>query len=224
MKSVLATVAVLLCLPLSASPQASAPAAAESADARRERAQKIAAVVQALALEEGGHVADIGAGDGLYEISLSRAAGASGRVYAEDIDEKGAIKQLHERVAGAHLANVEVILGTPDDPKLPAATLDGVLMVITYHEVADYRKMLEHVFAALKPGGRLVVVDMMPHKTLARPRADQTKNHVIAAALAESEIREAGFEVLSRDDHFIDNPDEESTRWMIVFRKPAPLP
>jgi len=62
---------------------------------------------------------------------------------------------------------------------------------------------------------------MSPHKTLNRPRADQVKNHVIAADLAESEIREAGFEVVSRDDRFIDSPDEESTRWMIVFRKPA---
>jgi len=64
---------------------------------------------------------------------------------------------------------------------------------------------------------------MTPNKTLSRPRADQVKNHVIAPNLAESEIRQAGFEVVSRDDHFIDRPDEEYTRWMIVFRKPAPL-
>jgi hypothetical protein len=93
-------------------------------------------------------------------------------------------------------------------------------MVITYHEVADHENMLEHVLAALKPEGRFVVVDMTPHKTLSRPRADQAKNHVIAPDLAETEIRGAGFAVVSRDDHFIDNPDEESTRWMIVFKKP----
>jgi hypothetical protein len=92
-------------------------------------------------------------------------------------------------------------------------------MVITYHEVNDSQKMLEHVAAALKRGGRFVVVDMAPHKTLTRPRADQVKNHVIAPDIAESEILSAGFEVISRDDHFIDKPDEESTRWMIVFRK-----
>jgi predicted methyltransferase len=79
---------------------------------------------------------------------------------------------------------------------------------------------MEHVSAALKPGGRLVIVDMAPHKTATRPRADQTKNHVISADLVASEVAAAGFEIALRDDHFIDNPDDESTRWMIVFRKP----
>jgi ubiquinone/menaquinone biosynthesis C-methylase UbiE len=141
-------------------------------------------------------------------------------VYAEDINP-GALKRLRERVEDGHLANVQVIEGAPDDPKLPAGALDCALMVIMYHEIAEPQKLLEHVRAALKPGGRLVVVDQMPCKTLARPRADQVKNHVVAPGIVESEIREAGFEVVSRDDHFIDRPDEESTRWMIVFRKPT---
>ena len=211
---------VLLCAGLLLSP-AARPQTPESADARRERNLKIPEVIRALGLKEGSKVADIGAGDGFYDTLLSRAVGPGGRVYAEDIDEKGAIKQLHERVDKDHLENVEVILGAPDDPKLPVGTLDGVLMVITYHEIAGYEKMLEQVRAALKEGGRLVVVDMAPQKTITRPRADQVKNHVIAADLAESEIRHAGFDVVSRDDHFIDHPDEESTRWMIVFRKPV---
>lgn len=114
-----------------------------------------------------------------------------------------------------------MIEGGAADPKLPAGSLDGVLMVIMDHEVEDHQAMLEHVKAALKTGGRFVVVDMAPHKTLTRPRGDQTKNHVIDAGLVESEVREAGFEVVSREDHFIDRPDEESTRWMMVFRKPG---
>ena len=223
MKAAILALGVLLCLPPSGSAQASGcPAPSkESADAKRERDLKIPEIVQALGLTEGAKVADIGAGDGFYEISLSRAVGPQGRVYAEDIDEKGAIKKLQERVDKDHLGNVDVILGAPDDPKLPSGALDAVLTVISYHEVADYTKVLEHIMAALKPGGRFVVVDMMPHKTLTRPRADQVKNHVIAADLAEIEIHQAGFEVVLRDDHFIDNPDEESTRWMIVFRKPV---
>jgi len=204
------------CLLVAPAARAQAP---EPADAKREHDLKIPEIIRALGLKEGSKVADIGAGDGFYDMAMSRTVGAAGRVYAEDIDEKGAIKRLHERVDKNHLENVEVILGVPDDPKLPAGTLDGVLMVIMYHEVADHEKMLEHVRDALKDGGRLVIVDMAPHKTLIRPRADQTKNHVIAADLAESEIRHAGFDLLSRDDHFIDNPDEESTRWMIVSRK-----
>jgi ubiquinone/menaquinone biosynthesis C-methylase UbiE len=208
----------------SAQPASNSTTSKDSADAKRERDLKIPEIVRALEVKDGSNVADIGAGSGFYELSLSRAAGKEGRVYAEDIDEKGAIKRLNKRVHQDHLRNMKVILGTPDDPKLPAGTLDGVLMIITYHEIADHQKMLEHIMAALKPGGRFVVVDMTPHKTLTRPRADQTKNHVIDPTLAESEIHQAGFEIVSRDDHFIDNPDEESTRWMIVFRKPPGRP
>jgi ubiquinone/menaquinone biosynthesis C-methylase UbiE len=146
---------------------------------------------------------------------MSRAVGAEGRVYAEDISS-GAIKRLHQRLDEDHLGNVDVIEGVAEDPKLPA-DLDAVLMVITYHEIPDHEKMLKYVLAALRHGGRFVVVDMTLNKTRSRPRADQVKNHVMAPDLAEAEIRESGFAVLSRDDHFIDNPDEESTRWMIVF-------
>ncbi len=221
-KPVILTLGVFLCVAPVGWAQDSGCAAAgcDSAESKRERELKIPEILEALKLAHGSSVADIGAGDGQYEASLSRAAGRGGRVYAEDIDEKRAIKDLKDRVAKDHLDNIEVVIGTPDDPKLPAGALDGILMVITYHEITAYQKMLEHVLASLKPGGRFVVVDMMPHKTLSRPRADQTKNHVIAADVAESEIRQAGFEVVSRDDHFIDRPDEESTRWMIVFRKP----
>jgi len=192
----------------------------DPADVKRERELRIPEILQALALKEGDSVADVGAGDGFYDASLSRTVGAGGRVYAEDIDEKGSIKSLHERISKNRLGNVEVILGAPDDPKLPLGALDGVLMVIAYHEVEDPGKMAARILAALKPGGRFVVVDMIPHRTLTRPRAAQVKNHVIAPDLAESELRGAGFEVVSRDDRFIDNPDEESVRWMIVFRKP----
>jgi len=146
-----------------------------------------------------------------------------GHVYAEDINP-GAIKRTRERADGQHLDNVETILGTPDDPKLREGSLDAALMVIVYHEIESPQAMLGHLKAALKPGGLLVIVEMMPHKTINRPRADQTKNHVIAADIVESEVRQAGFEVVSRDGHFIHNPDEESTRWMIVFRKPAARP
>jgi ubiquinone/menaquinone biosynthesis C-methylase UbiE len=192
--------------------------AADSLRARRDRYFKIPEILQALELSEGSRAADIGAGDGEYEVALSVAVGAAGRVYAEDIKAE-AIKLLRKRVDENHLTNVDVIEGLEADPKLPGG-LDAVLMVITYHEIADHETMLRHILAALKPGGRFVVVEMAPNKTLTRPRGDQVKNHVLARTLAESEIGKAGFEILSHDDHFLDYPDEESTRWMSVFRKP----
>jgi ubiquinone/menaquinone biosynthesis C-methylase UbiE len=182
---------------------AGSSAATDAEQAKRERDLKMPEIILALELKERSKVADIGAGSGDYEAAMSRAVGTEGRVYAED-NSSDSIKRLRERVKKDHLGNVEVIEGAAEDPKLPSGELDAVLMVITYHEIADYQKMLEHVVTALKPGGRLVVVDMAPHKTLSRPREVQVKNHVIAPDFVESEIRQAGFEVLSRDDHFID--------------------
>jgi len=195
------------------------PAAGPDAYSKHEHNLKMPEIVSAMQLHAGSKAADIGAGWGDFEPALSRAAGAEGQVYAEDITPE-AIRQLHQRIRKNHLRNVKVIQGVADDPALPPGEFDAVLMVIMYHEVANPQKMLEHVKAALKPGGHLVIVDMPPRKTINRPRADQTKNHVIAADTVESEVRQAGFEVVSRDDHFIDRPDEESTRFMIVFRKP----
>ena len=219
MKPQLRTLAFFVYVPCAMWAQTSATTSSNTAS--EEDKLKIPQIVEALGLKPGSSVADIGAGSGTYEPSLSKAVAATGHVYAEDIDEKGAVKRLREKVSKDQLQNVDVILGKEDDPKLPQNALDGVLMVIMYHEIAEPAKVLEHVRSALKPGGRLVIVDMTPHKTINRSRADQTKNHVIAPDLAASEVRQAGFEILSRDDHFIDNPDEESTRWMIVFVKPA---
>jgi ubiquinone/menaquinone biosynthesis C-methylase UbiE len=199
--------------------QSTSAAASESADARLQRELRVPEIAKMVASRPGAKVADIGAGDGLYEHALSDAVGADGRVYAEDITESS-VKRLKERLTKEHLDNVEVILGTADDPKLPDGALDGVLMVIMYHEIANPPVMLEHVKTALRAGGRLVIVDMPPRKTATRPRADQVKNHVIAADLVAGEVTSAGFEVVSRDDHFVDKPDDESTRWIIVFRKP----
>jgi len=94
-------------------------------------------------------------------------------------------------------------------------------MVNVYHEVEPYREMLAHVFEALKPGGRFVIVDNMPHKTKSRPRADQAKNHVLSPELAEPEFNAAGFQIISRQDDFIDRPDEEDAKWMIICRRPS---
>ena len=218
--SVMRTAALIFATLLCWAPAAGAQPPGSEAQAKREQNLKMPDIVRAMGLVEGSKAADIGAGGGYYEPAMSRAVGTGGHVYAEDISADE-IRQLHKLVDESHLANVEVIEGTADDPKLPEGALDSALMVIMYHEIADHEAMLKHVLAALKPGGRLVIVDMTPHKTISRPRADQVKNHVIAPDLAEAEVRSAGFEVVSRDDHFIDRPDEESTRWMIVFRKPA---
>lgn len=187
--------------------------------AKERRKAQEGRIIEALGLHEGSVVADIGAGSGGFEGAFAAAVGAKGRVYAEDIDQKHAIPELKKKISKEHWKNVQTILGTADDPKLPAPSkLDGVVMVIMYHEIAKPDQVLAKVNAALKPGGRLVIVDMHPHRTASRPRADQVKNHVIAADLVLQEVTAAGFELVLRDDKVVDYPDEESSRFMLVFR------
>lgn len=195
-------------------------AAAAAQDERRENAVKLPEILEALAIDAGSQVADIGAGAGFYTARLARKVGPTGRVFAVDIDEKYAIPKLKELVEKQLFTNVDVILSQPADPKLAAGSLDAALFVNAYHEVEPYREMLAHVLEALKPGGRLVVVDNMPQHTRPRPRADQAKNHVLAPEVAEPEFRAAGFEIVARRDDFIDRPDEEDVKWMIVCRRP----
>ncbi len=190
-------------------------------DELREKAVKLPEILDALGISAGSQVADIGAGEGFFTARMAKKVGPAGRVYAVDIDDKSAIPKLKELVEKQSLANVSVIHSKPADPKLPSGGLDAALMVIVYHEVEPYREMLAHVLESLKPGGRFVVVDNMPHKTRSRPRADQAKNHVLSPEVAEPEFRAAGFEVVARRDDFIDRPDEEEVKWMIVCRRPV---
>lgn len=191
------------------------------AEEKREKAVKLPEILEALAISTGSHVADIGAGGGFFTARLAKQVGPTGRVFAVDIDDKYAIPKLKELVEKQSLTNVRVILSQPADPKLTAGSLDAALFVNAYHEVEPYGEMLSHIMEALKPGGRLVVVDNMPQHTRPRPRADQAKNHVLAPEVVEPEFRAAGFEVVARLDDFIDRPDEEDVKWMIICRRPV---
>jgi ubiquinone/menaquinone biosynthesis C-methylase UbiE len=115
-------------------------------------------IMDALGVAEGSVVADIGAGGGWFTIRLARRVGANGLVYAEDIQPQ-MLEATMRRVARESLRNVRPVLGTAEDPRLPAAALDAVLIVDTYHELDNPDAMLRNLAAALKPQGRLGVVD-----------------------------------------------------------------
>jgi len=199
---------------------AQAPASPSAEEEKREQAIKLPEILEALAISIGSQVADIGAGGGFFTSRLAKKVAPAGRVFAVDIDDKYAIPKLKELVEKQSLTNVSVILSQPADPKLPMGSLDAALFVNAYHEVEPYREMLSHIMQSLKPGGRMVVVDNMPQKTRSRPRSDQTKNHVLAPEVAEPELIAAGFEIVARRDDFVDRPDEEDAKWMIVCRRP----
>lgn len=191
-----------------------------SAERKRELEIRSAEMIAAAQLAPGARVADIGAGDGFLAARLSRAVGPSGRVWAVDIDRITALPALRKRRKKEKLRNLEVVAANQAIPALPFAELDAAFLVLSYHEVTAYREMLAELRRALKPGGRMVVVDLVPCRTQGKARATQAKAHALAPEYAEAEFRDAGFDIASRDDHFIDRPDEEQARWMIVCRRP----
>lgn len=124
----------------------------------RDAWQKPDEIMDALGIADGATVADVGAGGGWFTVRLARRVGPNGTVYAEDIQPQ-MIDAIELRVQREGLDNVQTTLGTPDDPKLPARSANAVLIVDTYHEVEDPVTLLGNVVRALKPQGRVGIVD-----------------------------------------------------------------
>jgi SAM-dependent methyltransferase len=115
-------------------------------------------IMDSLGIAEGSIVADIGAGGGWFTIRLARRVGANGIVYAEDIQPQ-MLESTMRRVRREGLGNVERVLGTAEDARLPAGRLDAVLIVDTYHELENPEALLRNIARSLKPQGRVGVVD-----------------------------------------------------------------
>jgi len=115
-------------------------------------------IMDAMGIADASVVADIGAGSGWFTIRLARRVGPQGLVYAEDVQPE-MINAITRRVQREGLTNVKAVRGLNSDPRLPAGSLDAVLVVDAYHEVEDRVTMLANLARALKPQGRLGVVD-----------------------------------------------------------------
>ena len=124
----------------------------------REQEEAPSKAIEALELKPGMVVADIGAGSGYYTSRISTRLGATGRVYATDI-QPGMIELLNRRVASEGLSNVTTILGAMDDPKLPPRSIDLAIMVDVYHELQQPQLFLQRLKDAFKPAGRLVLLE-----------------------------------------------------------------
>jgi ubiquinone/menaquinone biosynthesis C-methylase UbiE len=115
-------------------------------------------IMDAMGIADGSVVGDIGAGSGWFTIRLARRVGPQGLVYAEDVQAE-MISAISRRVQREGLTNVKAVLGVGSDPRLPARSLDAVLIVDAYHEMQDRVTMLSNLARALKPQGRIGVVD-----------------------------------------------------------------
>ncbi|HSC29177.1 MAG TPA: methyltransferase domain-containing protein, partial [Vicinamibacterales bacterium] len=210
-----------LVLVLVAAAVAAATAQERSAhEARREQWQRVGDILETMGVRPGSMVADIGAGDGFFTTRLATAVGPSGRVYAVDISDQ-ALARLRRRLADDGAENVIVIKGAPDDPRLPNGTLDAALIVNAYHEMDEHQAMLAALRRALKPDGRLVIVEPISERRRGASRAEQVRSHEIAPEHVVAEARSAGFRIVSLQDPFAERDND--VEWLIVLQTgPAP--
>lgn len=163
-----------------------------STERDRDNRNEASTVMDLAAIRSGLSVADIGAGEGYYTVRLAERVGAKGRVLAQDIDGD-ALRRLGSRVEKDRLDNVSIKPGAPDDPRLPERSFDRVFMVHMYHEVTEPYAFAWRIWPSLKPGGRVVVVDV----------DRSTDQHGIPPALLICEMEAVGF----RLDEFHRKPE-----------------
>ncbi len=155
---------------------------------RDERLQ-INRVMDILGVVPGKTVADIGAGSGWFTVRAARRVGAAGVVYAVDINPES-IRYVDGRAKKEKLNNVKTILGKADDPLLPAGAVDAVLLLKTYHEVAEPVALLRNLQAALRPGARVGIID----------RNGNGENHGVGRDVVLREATQAGYRLLEQYD------------------------
>ncbi len=201
--------AALVWLPLAASCQSGA--------LPEEVRKSFASAMDALGIEPGSVVADVGAGPGPYTFPLAERVGLDGKVYVVDIDEDDLAK-IRSRAEREGVVQVETILGATDDPRLPAAALDVVLVINAYHEFHEYDEMLQGFHRALKPGGRLAIIDAKTDAGEARSRYHS--RHRIPAELVREDARRNGFRFLHNQPRFVHHRRNREF-YFLVFEKPA---
>jgi len=164
--------------------------------------------LDALSIAPGMTVADIGAGSGYMTVRLARRVGPSGRVFAEDIQPQ-MIELLRRRLERERLDNVTPGLGTVDDPKLPPAAVDLAILVDVYHEFSEPVMMLAGLRAALKPGGRLVLLEYRKED----PSIPIRFEHKMSVAEAKAEVEASGFTLTKVDQRL-------PRQHILIFTKP----
>ena len=163
-----------------------------------------------LGIAKGATVADIGAGAGYMTWRLAGLVGPSGKVYANDIEPQ-MLELLRKNMRQRKLQNVETVLGTFDDPKLPANALDLVILVDVYHEFSEPQKMLRHIRESLKPDGRLVLLEYRGED----PAVPIRPEHKMTVAQVKAELEPEGF----RLDQALENLPRQH---ILIFKKNSP--
>jgi arsenite methyltransferase len=151
-------------------------------------------VIEALDIEPGDHVADLGAGSGYFTFLLAQAVGPGGKVYAVDVD-RDMVALLSRRIQKEGHKNIEVILADPDDPHLPKSSLDLMFTCNVYHHMENRSTYFARVAQTLKPDGQVAVIDLSRESWFA-----WLTGHATPAEVIEREMTDAGYTLLNRYD------------------------
>jgi predicted methyltransferase len=179
-------------------------------------APKLRAVLQ---LEPGMVVADVGAGFGAMTVTLAKWI-APGRVYATDVGDRQ-LTVIHDYITREGLDNVTVLRGDPASTNLPDGCCDAIFLRHVYHHITAIEPFNRSLFAALKPGGRLAIIDFVPSKGSTVPEGvpANREGHGIPLAVVRAEIAAAGFVPLDTIDQW--PPGGKAPAYFLVsFRKP----
>jgi SAM-dependent methyltransferase len=168
----------------------------------RENRLQINRVMDILSIQPGKTVADIGAGSGWFTVRAARRVGETGTVYAVDINPD-AIRYVSNRAQKEQLHNIKAVLGKPDNPLLPANAVDSVLLLKTYHEVAEPVTLLRNLKASLRPGAKVGIID----------RNGNGEDHGVARDIVIREAQEAGYRL--QEEYDFVKPDKMD--YFLVF-------
>ena len=158
--------------------------------ATREREENASKMLEELRLVEGMRVCDLGCGNGYHVLPMAKMVGESGQVIGADI-QKEMLDMLEVRAKGEGLENIQTVLSLPHDPKLPESSVDLVLMVDVYHEVNYPVQLLASIKKALRPGGRVVLVEYRAED----PKVPIKPLHKMSKEQIDKEMVENGFEL-----------------------------
>ena len=174
----------------------------------REQEEQPERALDLIGVAPGTTVADVGAGSGYMTTRLANRVGPSGKVYANDL-QPALLQIVKDKAGRAGLTNIETVLGTEDDARLPERTIDLALLVDVYHEFSQPAKMLQSLSRALKPNGRLVLVEYRKED----PSIPIADTHRMSVADVRAEIEAEGF-------RFEKTIEELPRQHIIVFRRP----
>ena len=170
-------------------------------DANREKNLQINRVMDILKIKDSAVVADIGAGSGWFTTRAAKRT--KGAVYAVEINQEY-VNHINERAKQENLPNIKTVLGTEDDPKLPQKAVDSVLILKTYHEIAEPIRLMKNLKKSLKPGALVGIID----------RNGKGDDHGIDSEQVVKEMGQAGFALVETFD-FV-KPD--GMDYFLVFR------